>query len=298
MMAVPERFQIFSQPARSILSPTSGFIRQAGFTHSLTPARNCTFGCVYCYVPTMGIYGGLKPDDWRRWGQFTTFKENAAALLRKALRPDQRIYCSPLVDPYQPAEASVQLMPGILQALLDTPPLVVAFQTRSPLILRDLGLLQALSRKTTVRVSFSVTTDRDDIRRLYEPHCAPIPVRNEAIQQLQAKGIVTHTTLAPILPCDPETLVDLALNASPNDIVADPLHLRATKQHGATTREQAFRIAEHHGHQQWFQPHFQAQLVRTMESRARQAGRRLATGPEAFAWLALPLSTSPNYSNG
>ena len=34
--------------ARTILSKTSGFIAEAGFTHSLTPARNCTFGCTYC----------------------------------------------------------------------------------------------------------------------------------------------------------------------------------------------------------------------------------------------------------
>lgn len=293
-----ERFRILSQPVRSILSSTSGFIRQAGFTHSLTPARNCTFGCTYCYVPTMGIYGGLKPEDWKRWGQFTTLKENAAELLRKALRADQRIYCSPLVDPYQPAEAAQPIMPGILEALIDRSPLVVAIQTRSPLILRDLVQLQRLSRVTGLRVSFSVTTDREDIRRLYEPHCAPIPERIDTIRQLQGSGIVTHTTLAPILPCNPETLVELALAASPNDIVADPLHLRATKQHGATTRDQAFRIARHHGHLDWFDPPFQAQLVRTMENRARAAGRRLATGPEAFAWLAQPLSTSPSCSNG
>ena len=53
--------------ARTILSSTSGDIAEAGFTHSLTPARNCTFGCTYCYVPTLGIYGGLKPEDWKRW---------------------------------------------------------------------------------------------------------------------------------------------------------------------------------------------------------------------------------------
>ena len=74
--------------SRSILSPTSGFIAQAGFTHSLTPARNCTYGCLYCYVPTMRIYGGLKPEDWQRWGQFTTFKANAAQLSRRELARD------------------------------------------------------------------------------------------------------------------------------------------------------------------------------------------------------------------
>ena len=103
---------------KSILARTSGFIAQAGFTHSLNPARNCTFGCTYCYVPTMRIYAGLKREDWERWGQFTTFKSNAAGLLRRQLRPDQIIYCSPLVDPYQPVEAERSLMPEILQELI------------------------------------------------------------------------------------------------------------------------------------------------------------------------------------
>src|SRR5262249_50081667 len=110
-MDVSMRFHVFEADAKSVLTTTSGFIAGAGFTHSLTPARNCTFACTYCYVPTMGVYGGLKPEDWRRWGQFTTFKRNTAELLRRQLRNSQVIYCSPLVDPYQPAEETERLMP-------------------------------------------------------------------------------------------------------------------------------------------------------------------------------------------
>src|SRR6266436_6455794 len=140
-------FQVFQAESKSILSPTSGFIRQAGFSHSLTPARNCTFGCTYCYVPTMGIYGGLKPDDWRRWGQFTTFKSNAPELLRKQVRADQVIYCSPLVDPYQPAEAEVKMMPRILDELIERPPKIFTIQTRGPLIVRDVERLKKLAAR-------------------------------------------------------------------------------------------------------------------------------------------------------
>src|SRR5512144_341055 len=140
-----ERFHIFETHARSILTETSGFIAEAGFPHSLSPARNCTFACTYCYVPTMGIYGGLKPEDWKRWGQFTTFKANAAELLCRELRPQQVIYCSPLVDPYQPAEASEQMMPRVLDSLIAHPPRVFAIQTRGPLILRDLERILALA---------------------------------------------------------------------------------------------------------------------------------------------------------
>src|SRR3954464_11658128 len=110
--------KVRSTQSRSILSKTTGFIAHAGFSHSLTPARNCTFGCTYCYVPTMRIYGGLKREDWEHWGQFTTFKSNAPELLRRELRPHQIIYCSPLVDPYQPAEKEEQMMPRLLDVLL------------------------------------------------------------------------------------------------------------------------------------------------------------------------------------
>src|SRR5580700_618708 len=153
--------QIRSAGAKSILTRTAGFIAEAGFTHSLTPARNCTFGCTYCYVPTMGIYGGLKAEDWNRWGQFTTYKSNAPELLRRELRAEQSVYCSPLVDPYQPAEAEEAMMPRILDALLEAPPRVFTIQTRGPLILRDLDRLRALSHRTVLRVSFSITTNRE-----------------------------------------------------------------------------------------------------------------------------------------
>lgn len=272
--------------SRSILSVTSGFIAEAGFTHSLTPARNCTFGCTYCYVPTLGIYGGLKPHDWQHWGQFTTFKSNAPELLRRALRNTQSIYCSPLVDPYQPAESEVQMMPRILDELIANPPRVFTIQTRGLLILRDLDRLRDLSHRTTLRVSFSITTDRDDVRRLYEPHCAPIEDRLRAVRSLNDAGIETYTTLAPILPCDPETLARLAIEASGRDLIGDPLHIRSTKKHGATTREAAFRISEKHEFESWLDAEFQQSIVDRITSAAQGFYKTFATGPRGFARLA------------
>ncbi len=279
-------FPIFQTQARTILSPTRGFIAEAGFTHSLTPARNCTFGCTYCYVPTLGIYGGLKPEDWKRWGQFTTFKANAAALLARELRPTQRIYCSPLVDPYQPAEANAKRMPAILKALCVTPPALFVLQTRGPLIVRDLDALRALARRTRLRVSFSLTTDREEVRRMFEPRCAPLAERLEAMAALRAAGIEVYATLAPILPCDPEALTQIALRNTSLAIVADPLHSRVTKTRGATTREQAHRIAEHRGLSRWLEVEFQQECTAAMRRLAEDAGRGFATGTEGFSCLA------------
>jgi len=266
---------------------TTGFIAEAGFTRSLTPARNCTFGCTYCYVPTMRIQGGLKPEDWQRWGQFTTFKSNAPDLLRRELREHQRIYCSPMVDPYQPAEECERMMPRILDVLLEAPPRVFVIQTRGPMILRDLEQLRALARRTTLRVSFSITTNREEIRKLYEPLCAPIAERLDVIRALRDAGIETYATLAPLLPCDPEELAQRALEVSGRDLIGDPLHIRSAKPHGATTREAAFRVSASNHHQPWFEAEFQAQVVDRIQATACSLGHRFAIGPSGFATLAL-----------
>jgi len=278
-------FEVLESEAGSVLNTTTGFIAQAGFTHSLTPARNCTFGCTYCYVPTMRIYGGLKPDDWQHWGQFTTFKSNAPQLLRRQLREDQVIYCSPLVDPYQPAEETELMMPRILDQLLTMPPKVFVIQTRGPLIVRDLARLVELSRRTRLRVSLSITTNREAVRKLYEPHCATIDCRLKAIRELRAAGITTFATLAPILPCDPEELAGIALETTDQDIIGDALHVRSVKPRGATTREAAFGISAKHGFSAWLEPGFQRQAMERIGTLVMRSGRRFATGTEGFGWL-------------
>jgi len=266
-----------------MLTPVSGFLAEAGFTHSLTPARNCTFGCTYCYVPSLRIYAGLKREDWERWGQFTTFKPDVAKTVAKELRPHQRIYCSPLVDPYQPVEAEQRCMPGVLSAVAEHAPSVFVIQTRGPLILRDLPLLKRIPR---LRVSFSVTTDREDVRALYEPHCSSIEERFAVIRQLRDSGIAVYATLAPLLPCHPERLVNMALQATDTPVIADPLHVRETKARGATTREAALRISEKNGFKEWHDAAFQRGIVERMASVAAAAGRPFGIGPPAFGWLA------------
>jgi DNA repair photolyase len=237
-------------------------------------------------VPTLKIYGGLKPEDWQRWGQFTTFKANAPELLQRELRAAQSIYCSPLVDPYQPAEAEAQMMPRILDALLASPPRVFTVQTRGPLVLRDLGRLLELSGRTRVRVSVSITTNREEVRRLYEPLCATIAERLRVIGALREAGIETYATLAPLLPCDPEEIACLAIAASDRDLIGDPLHVRAVKRHGATTRAEAWRVSEVNGFEAWLDADFQARIVERIERVAGELGKTFLTGPLGFARLA------------
>lgn len=283
---------VFQADARSILSPTGGFIAEAGFTHSLTPARNCTYGCTYCYVPTMHVFGGLKREDWEHWGKRTTFKSNAASLLRRELRADQIIYCSPLVDPYQPAETVTEAMPALLDEVLQRPPKVFVLQTRGPRILRDIAKLRSLASVTQLRVSFSVSTDCDEVRRRYEPHCEPISERLAVIRELRRQGIEVYATLAPLLPCNPEALATIALEASGLDLIGDPFHVRTVKRSGATTRDAARRISRVHREDKWFDPAYQQEVILRIAGVAKAHGRRFGTGPEGFSWLARDTSKS------
>ncbi len=235
----------------------------------------------------MRVQGGLRKEDWQHWGEFTTFKSNAADLLSRALRPDQVIYCSPLTDPYQPAESTERLMPGILQAVIENPPKVFVIQTRGPLILADLPLLTEVNTHTTLRVSFSVTTNRDDVRRVFESHCAPVDERWRTIRTLRDAGIETSVTLAPILPCDPEVLVEEAIANSSGPLIADPFHVRSVKRSGATTRTAAASICEHYGWSEWLDPSWHNEILTKMKTKANLLHREFGNGPNGFSLLAM-----------
>jgi DNA repair photolyase len=173
-------------------------------------------------------------------------------------------------------------MPRILEAVLDQPPRVFTLQTRGPLILRDLELIRAIAGRTTLRVSFSLPTNRDEVLRLYEPRAPGFAERIATIRALRTAGIETYATLAPLLPCDAEELALAAAEASGRDPIGDPLHVRSVKRRGATTREAAFRIAEVQGHTAWLDPAFQDAII----IRIRSVTPSFEAGPRGFARLA------------
>ena len=178
-------------------------------------------------------------------------------------------------------------MPAILAAAIASPPRVFVLQTRGPLILRDLHLLKMLARRATLRVSFSITTNREEVRRLYEPHCATFEERIDTVCALREAGIETYATLAPLLPCDPEALAQAAVEASGRDLIGDPLHVRAVKPRGATTREAGFRVSAANDYGAWLDPVFQAGIVAQIDRAARRLGHTFETGTRGFGRLAV-----------
>ena len=108
----------------------------------------------------------------------------------------------------------------------------------------------------------------------------------EAIAALREQGIEVYATLAPLLPCDPERLATLALTASKRTLIGDPLHVRQTKRHGATTRAVALSLARQFNEEMWFDPLFQREILQRITKVAEDAGLTFEVGTRGFSRLA------------
>ncbi len=184
-----------SVEVKSILTRPTGRIKD--FDYSLNPYRGCGFGCSYCYAAF------FVPDDVSRdaWGEWVEVKENAvASLARHKDLGGAKILMSSATDPYQPLEAVTGLSRAILEHLadrFDQPELVI--QTRGPLVTRDIDVFKRFKK---IRVNMSVTTDSDEIRKRFEPACASIERRLDALRELIAAGISIGVSVSPMLPIE------------------------------------------------------------------------------------------------
>lgn len=208
------------------------------FDYSLNPYHGCAFGCGYCYV-TRFLWGDDAVERAETWGRWVEVKENAVSLLQKEMR---RLYGKTLVlssatDPYQPIERKLELTRACLEVLLWAHPARLHVQTRSPLVTRDIDLLQRFG--STVKVGFSVATDDDEVRKAFEPAAPSIPQRFRAMRQLKDSGIYVTAAVAPLLPCNPPRLAALVRECACDYWVAglrhhrqDPRLLKVYRDHG------------------------------------------------------------------
>lgn len=180
--------------AKSLFNRATGFIARAGFDFTVNPYVGCTFGCTYCYAAFLP-QSPRPVEDWGRWLQA---KINAVELARKHAPKlaGKAVYLSSVTDPYLPAERSLLLTRGILEALLPHQPRL-AVQTRGPLVVRDLDVLRQFNK---VRVNVSIPTDSEHVRQAFEPKAPPLDLRWQALADLTAEGVPVGVCVTPTLP--------------------------------------------------------------------------------------------------
>lgn len=172
-----------------------------GMAYSLNPYQGCEHGCVYCYArnthPYWGYSAGLEFE------QKILVKKDAPRLLEAVLRKPgweaTPIMLSGNTDCYQPAEKKFMITRRILEVLWKYRH-PVGMITKNSLILRDLDLLQQLAACRLVKVSISLTTLSEELRRFLEPRTASVKQRLRTIETLAQAGIPVNVMAAPIIP--------------------------------------------------------------------------------------------------
>jgi DNA repair photolyase len=72
-------------------------------------------------------------------------------------------------------------------------------------------------------VGFSITTDDEDIKKIFEPHSPSISSRVKALRTLHEEKIGTYAFVGPMLPLDPKKLVTL-LDGSIDEVLIDRMN--------------------------------------------------------------------------
>ncbi len=231
---VPEAIgtRFYEVHAKSILNrvpPAS----QMPFRWTINPFRGCTHACTYCFArPTHEF---LEFDAGRDFEREIVVKVNAPERLRAELaRPawsGEHIALGTNTDPYQWVEGRYELMRGIWEALRDARnPCSVL--TKSPLLLRDLDLMQELNAVTEFSAALSIPTLDQTAWRATEPRSPNPAARLDALAKLTEAGIRTGVLVAPLMPGindSPEQVrevVRLATEAGADYIIGIALHLR------------------------------------------------------------------------
>ena len=172
---------------------------------SLNPYRGCTHGCHYCFARRYHSHVGL--DDHHAgadsFANVIFVKTNFVEVLRRELdRPSwkkESIGFGTATDPYQPIEGTYKISRGVIKVLHDaaTP---VGIVTKGPMVVRDIDVLQELSKVATCRVHMSVPTVDEDAWEKLEPGVAHPMQRLRAVRALVDAGIECGVLMAPIVP--------------------------------------------------------------------------------------------------
>lgn len=212
----PTKLEVFEEVStKSII--TKSTLPPMGVRYTVNCYRGCIHACTYCFA--------RRYHEFLGYGAGTDFetkivaKINAPEVLRNDLRKTKQkirhLEFSFTTDPYLPLEANYELTRKCLFVCKDFR-MPAAIITKSPLITRDIDILQKLDATVYFSIPFP-TTEKSKPFELYTP--TP-DVRFRAMKTLTEAGIKVGIGIAPVI-----------LGYNDSDI---PLLLEKARENGAT----------------------------------------------------------------
>lgn len=175
----------------------------ADFKFSVEPYRGCGFGCNYCFVPAQRLEHSVPIQG--AWGSWAIACSKEAVLRgiqqHRAEFVGAPLYMASNTDAWQPQEKKAKISRFVLEQLVQTEISFLLISTRSPMIGRDLDVLQSF--KGRVAVGISVPTDLSDVLDIVEPRAPNFQHRIKTIQRLRKAGLHVRAHVAPLLPHSP-----------------------------------------------------------------------------------------------
>ena len=219
--------------------------------YTVNPYTGCAFGCGYCYAAE------FQQDKTKResWGQWVKIKERAARELERMAPGDMNgksLSFGTVTDPYQPIEGKTLLTRRMLEQLATHHQRVrVHIQTRSPLVPRDLDLLEEIANQGgRASVGMSIPTDSERIRMMIEPQAPGIPARLAALTKVARSELVwAIAAISPLVALeDPAEFAGRLKQTGAHHYWTKGLELRPPRRNGpprSATRETGWpKIAE------------------------------------------------------
>jgi DNA repair photolyase len=158
-------------------------------------SRGCIHGCIYC---------DSRSKCYRIEHDFedVMIKSNAPGLLEEALkrgRIKRMVGTGAMSDPYMPLPENLAIIRSCLK-IIGKYGCGLAIQTKSDLILEDLGLLAGINEKAKCIVQTTLTTFDEKLCAVIEPNVCGTRRRFEALKAMRDNGIKTVAWLCPFLP--------------------------------------------------------------------------------------------------
>ncbi len=213
-------------------------VRYLPFRLTVNVYRGCTHGCVYCYAARTHYYMHSTPD---LFSKEIYVKKNAPEIFeREIVKYESRksvIVVGNISDTYQPVELKYRLTRKLLEICYrhDFPCFI---ETKSPLILRDIDILEEVADRELIGVGMTVTSYDDDFTKLVEPFVPRMgPTHSQSGQKgriavlgkLAEVGVDTYLHVTPYFPhvtdASIEDIIRDAAEAGVGNVIMAPLEL-------------------------------------------------------------------------